>query len=128
MDVLIADDDRICNRILQEHFQKLGFSTGIAFDATQAWTRIINDPPRLVVLDIQMPGGTGYEVLKRIRRIPKTSQIPVIVVTGSQDPSRFELIKAQGANAVLPKPPELERLDVEISRILGNAGKIQPTG
>ena len=84
--------------------------------------------PRIVILDIQMPGGTGHEILKKLKRIPKTSQVPVVVVTGLDYPSLPEELKERGADAVFTKPPNIEMLDKEVSRLLEIAGPQQARG
>lgn len=122
MDVLIAEDDRVLNRVLKQHFEKRGFKARTAFDAMQAWSMIMAEEPSIIILDLQMPGGTGHEVLKRLKQIPKTSHIPVVVVTGLGDPSLAGIVKERGADAFFTKPVEMDKLDQEVSRLLGIAG------
>jgi DNA-binding response OmpR family regulator len=122
MDVLIAEDDRVLNRVLKQHFEMRGFKTRTAFDAMQAWTMIMTAEPSIIILDIQMPGGTGHEVLKRLKQIPKTSHIPVVVVTALHDPLLPGLLKERGADAFFTKPLDMEKFDQEVSRLLGAAG------
>jgi DNA-binding response OmpR family regulator len=122
MDILIAEDDRVLNRVLQQHFEKRGIKTRGAFDAMQAWSMIMASEPSLVILDVQMPGGTGHEVLKRLKQVPKTSHIPVVVVTGLDDPNLSFVVKEHGADAFFTKPLDMDKLDREVSRLLGIPG------
>jgi len=75
-----------------------------------------------------MPAGTGYEVLKRLRSNVKSSLIPVIVLTGSLQPSEEQRVRALGADAFLRKPVDLAQLDAAIATLLGVPGDSAPSG
>ena len=119
MTILIADDDRGLVLLLSRHLLKRGFEVAGADDAMQASVTAMRKSIDAVILDINMPAGTGYEVLKRMRSNPKSSLIPVIVLTGSIQPSEEEKVKAMGADAFLQKPVDLAQLDSVIARLLG---------
>jgi DNA-binding response OmpR family regulator len=132
MTILIADDDRGQVLILSRHLIKRGFEVIGAYDAMQASNAAIRQSINAVVLDIQMPAGTGYEVLKRMRSNPKSSLIPVIVLTGSLQPREEQKARAMGADAFLKKPVDLAQLDSVIAALLGmpedSAGLGVPSG
>ena len=119
MTILIADDDRGLVLLLSRHLIKRGFEVTGAYDAMQASNTAMHQPIDAVILDIGMPAGTGYEVLKRMRSNPKGSLIPVIVLTGSIQLSEEQKVKAMGADAFLQKPVDLAQLDSVIARLLG---------
>jgi CheY-like chemotaxis protein len=73
--------------------------------------------PDLVLLDIVMPGGSGIEVLKFVRRTPELRQLPVIIFTGHQSPDAREQAMALGANLWLIKPTDFNEI-VEIAKNL----------
>lgn len=62
------------------------------------------DLPRMILLDLQMTGIDGMRTLEFLRREPKFSNIPVIVVSGTQDKAKVRAALASGAQAFLPKP------------------------
>lgn len=64
----------------------------------------------LVLLDLNLPGGSGFDLLKRIRTSPATSTVPVIVLTGSHEESDIRRAALLGANGYLVKPDEPEAL------------------
>lgn len=119
MTILIADDDRGLVLLLSRHLLKRGFEVAGAYDAMQASVTAMRKPIDAVILDINMPAGTGYEVLKRMRSNPKSSLIPVIVLTGSIAPAEEEKVKAMGADGFLQKPVDLAQLDSLIATLLG---------
>ena len=128
MTILIADDDRGLVLLLSRHLLKRGFEVAGAYDAMQASVMAIRQPIDAVILDLAMPAGTGYEVLKRMRANPKSSLTPVIVLTGSIRPGEEEKAKAMGADAFLKKPVDLAQLDNLIAGLLGVPVDSAPSG
>ncbi len=74
--------------------------------------------PQLILLDINMPGGTGVEVLKRLRMSSRTQHIPVIVVSGEKSPAIEATVRDLGATDFLPKPVEQDQLCAAVDRLL----------
>ena len=62
--------------------------------------------PAVVVLDLNLPGLSGLEVLKRIRSTAETRRIPVVVLTASEDENQIEESYAMGANSFVQKPQD----------------------
>ena len=119
MNILIADDDRVQTLMRSTRLKAKGFKVTVAYDAIQAWMAVIKTLPDVIVLDIQMPGGTGIAVLKQLKASTKTCQIPVIVLSGSIDPQSASTVKDLGADEYLAKPVDLDRLYNTLSSILG---------
>ena len=67
--------------------------------------------PNIVFLDINMPGVDGFEVLSYLRREPRLSGVPVIVVTSDDQPETAQHAIAEGANAVILKPVMVDILE-----------------
>jgi len=77
--------------------------------ATGKYTgRAIDHPPKLVLLDIQMPKINGIEVLERIKSDPLTKKIPVIILTSSKEDPDIQQCYALGANSYIVKPVNFE--------------------
>ena len=110
MKVLIADDDHVLVRMLTDRLRPKGITVFTAFDAMQAWMTTMRAAPDAVLLDIQMPGGTGMDVLRKLKASAKSSHIPVIVLSGSIDAKRVEEVEGLGAAEYLPKPLDFDRL------------------
>jgi CheY-like chemotaxis protein len=66
-------------------------------------------PPCLVLLDLNLPGCSGMEVLARLKSDPRTKHIPVTVLTTTDDPHEIEQCYALGCNAYLTKPVAYEQ-------------------
>jgi CheY-like chemotaxis protein len=118
MKVLLADDDRVLTHLLSSGLRAKGAETVVAHDAMQALMSAMRSPPDVIVLDIQMPGGTGIEALKKLKQSVRTSTIPVVVLSGSVEADASEAVKALGAIEFLLKPIDPEVLYKALCAIL----------
>jgi len=116
--ILIADDSRFQRQVLASFLSSKGFEEIFAEDALQAWMVALRSLPQLILLDINMPGGTGMEVLKRLRMSTKTQHIPVIVISSEEDPNTESTARNLGAVDFLRKPVEQEQLCAAVDRAL----------
>jgi CheY-like chemotaxis protein len=121
MRILVADDDRVLVQMLSARLRARGFEVVAAYDAMQAWMAVQRQPIDAIVLDIQMPGGTGMEVLPKLKAFSKTSLIPVVVLSGSIDPAEVQTVKDLGADAFLPKPPDVDSLCETLGHLVGHS-------
>jgi CheY-like chemotaxis protein len=117
--VLIADDSRFQRQMLASFLLPKKFEIIFAVDALQTWMMALRLTPDLILLDINMPGGTGIEVLKRLRVSSKTQQIPVIVVSGDETVTTEATARELGALDFLHKPVDQQKLSDAVSRALG---------
>ena len=102
--LLIADDDRVLSQILSTRLGAKGWTVQVAYDAMQAVMFAMRSMPDAIVLDVHMPGGTGIAALKQLKASAKTSQIPVLVLSGSIDAAEADGLRALGANQFVFKP------------------------
>jgi CheY-like chemotaxis protein len=102
--ILIVDDDHVVLALMQDFLQGAGYPIEFAADALYATGLAIRQRPALVLLDIQLPGGNGLTVLKRLKSNTHTQNIPVIVVSASEDPTMSRQVTELGAAAYLSKP------------------------
>jgi two-component system, cell cycle response regulator len=116
--VLIADDSRFQVQLLATALKERGYSTLIAEDTLQAGMLALRTLPDAIVLDVNMPGGSGIEVLKRLKRSTKTQNIPVIIVSGSCDADVADVARQLGAAEFLPKPVDVDQLCSTLMRLI----------
>jgi PAS domain S-box-containing protein len=103
--VLVVDNDRICVEILGDILVQHGYEVVKAFDGMEAMEVLARgDLPDLVFLDIVMPRIDGDRVVEYMRARPQTSQIPVVILSGTLIEDQ-EKILALGANAYVAKGP-----------------------
>lgn len=72
----------------------------------------------LVILDLMMPGVTGFEVCEQLRSYPSTRSVPILALTGYDTLQNEEKIKAAGATGYMAKPFEVGQLREEIARLV----------
>ena len=93
--ILIVDDDTTTNRLIQAILAGAGFQTASASDVAGAMKGIRDQHPDLVLLDVSLPDGDGFEVCRWLRSEPDASHIPVLFISGHGDTS----MKVQGFEA-----------------------------
>lgn len=118
MKVLIADDDKQLCQLFNAVLRKLGWEVVLAFDAAQALVMAKNTKPDIIVLDINMPGGTGIGVLEKLGMNMKTSMIPVLVLSGSVDINMEAKTSRLGAVGYMRKPVDVEELHKRLESII----------
>ncbi len=102
--ILIVDDDQRNARLMQMVLRSEGYNTSIATAGTDALDMLDRAPFDLVILDVMMPGMSGYDVCRALRKKPETQTLPVILVTALADTAdRVEGIEA-GADDFISKP------------------------
>jgi two-component system, OmpR family, phosphate regulon response regulator PhoB len=117
--VLIADDSHFQVQMLSHFLTEKGFSAIASFDALQAWMTALRETPDAIILDINMPGGSGLEVLRKLKFSAKTQQIPVIVISATSDSHSEQAAKDLGAAEFLQKPIDQEKLIGALTQLLG---------
>ena len=83
--ILVVDDSYTNLLIISDLLKYSGFDVAIASDGESALQQVECKPPDLILLDLVMPGIDGFEICKRLKSNPSTSDIPVIFMTGMAD-------------------------------------------
>jgi len=123
--ILIVEDNEDVALGLTVWFAGAGFEVRSVATASEGIKAIDLFEPELVLLDLLVPGGGGFSVLKALRRAPHTGNVPVIVMTGLDDKEYKDKIRALGVNAFLEKPCEPERLMTMTRELLDLAPRIE---
>jgi DNA-binding response OmpR family regulator len=116
--ILVIDDDEKLNRLLKKFLGKFNFTVFTASDATEGLKKVRTVSPDLVILDLMLPGMSGFDVCKRIRQ---TSSLPIIMLTARGDVMDKVVGLELGADDYLPKPFEPRELVARIQAVLRRA-------
>jgi len=120
--VLVADDEPSMLALVARHVRTLGYEVLEASDGEAAWREAENSLPDLVVLDVMMPGMSGWEVCRRIRESVGLHHTGVVMLTGIGQSLNELTSPLYGADAYLDKPFEFRDLDRKITQVLRARG------
>ena len=117
--VLIADDDWVVLEVVLDYLSLLGYRVKTVQSGEEMLASVEQFIPDILLVDIQMPGLSGLEVMRRIRAHsnPLIARLPMIAVTALAMSGDRERILAAGANEYISKPVRLEELDSTIQRL-----------
>ena len=134
LDLVVVEDEPSHARLLELTLRAIGVTNdlvtiayaGEALEFLACEGRYAERTPNnsVVLLDLNLPDGKGQHVLRELRTEPRTAQVPVIVVTSSDDPDERDECIAMGANGYLVKPPTHD----ELAAMFLNLGLAGPTG
>jgi two-component system KDP operon response regulator KdpE len=116
--ILIADDDPVMAATLSGALKARGYIVLLARDAMQAFMFAVQQQPSAILLDFNMPAGTGLGALTRLQASARTSSIPVMVVSGSTDLTLPATVRAEGARGFFRKPVDLDALCARLEELL----------
>ena len=106
--ILIVDDDEDILSSIDLALRSEGAATQTVTDGNAAVSAVLADPPEAVVLDMMLPGRSGFLVLEKIRELDEPPA--VVMVTANQGKRHMEYAETLGVSAYLYKPVALERL------------------
>lgn len=116
--ILIVEDKATSRELLRTVLEQQGYVVEEASDGEEALRKISEQPPHLVLMDLQMPGRNGYEVVREVRTNPRLQSIPVVAVTASAMQGDREKVLAAGFTSYITKPISLVQLRQEVNRLL----------
>lgn len=120
--VLIVEDEESLLKLETILLTVKGFEVAGVFTGKMAMEKLETEKFDLVLLDIMLPDIDGFEVCRNIRKDPRTSNLPIIMLTGKKTPQDHERGVLCGANAYLTKPFKSAMIIDEINTLLNNAG------
>ena len=121
--ILCVEDNDDNLFMLQRRLTRAGFEVKIATNGAHAveWAKTLR--PDLIVMDLNLPGLSGWEATRRLKNEPETKHIPIVVLSSHFEESSRERATAAGCDAYETKPADFERLVGIIRSLLGEAPK-----
>ncbi len=108
--VLIVDDSKTELMFLTDFLQKNGMTVRTAEGAEEAFKRLTEELPDLILMDVVMPGQNGYQLTRSISRTPEYAQIPIILCTSKSLETDRVWGMRQGARDYVTKPVNVDEL------------------
>ena len=116
--ILVVDDNDLNLALMRDLLASRGYHVMTAMSADAAWAAIRTEHPDLVLLDVIMPGRSGYDLCRELKENPTTRLIPVVMVTGLTDRDDRIRGKEAGADEFLTKPFFPEELFARVKSLL----------
>ena len=117
--IMIVDDDEFVRDILTAAIESVdGFSVASFHSGIEAMREIVRLSPRLILLDLLLPDMDGLDLIRRIKAEPLTAGIPVIVLSGHDEPDIKRNALKTGASLFLTKPIGSAELRNHIERLI----------
>jgi len=108
--IMVVDDDPDLRQALSLRLRANHFDTLNVCDGYSALAMAQKERPQLIILDLGLPAGDGFAVLKNLQRYPALSDIPVIVLTARDPEANEKRTLESGAVAFFQKPADNEEL------------------
>ena len=122
--ILVIDDDPALLTTLSRILASEGFGVEVATDGAEGLARARAQPPTVVLLDLHLPVLDGYAFLEAFRSLPACAEVPVVLMTGSQDTaSARRRITARRVVVLLAKPFDVDTL---LATVRGAARAARP--
>jgi len=120
---LVVEDDPNIRKLIRKYLEKLGIEVREVGTGKAALAELAGTVPGLVCLDLMLPESSGYEICEHIRKTPRLSAVPVLVISArSMPPDRAEA-EAVGADAYLIKPIRWKTFSATVLSLLDGADK-----
>lgn len=119
--ILVVEDERDIAALVAYHLTKEGYRVRTAEGGQEALEAVGADKPDLMLLDLMLPGFSGYEVLQEMRRRPELADVPVVVLTARRDEADRVKGLELGADDYVTKPFSPRELVLRVGAVLRRA-------
>ena len=102
--ILVVEDDENIQQLVGYNLAKAGFHVLYADNGEQALNVIKREKPELIVLDLMLPGLSGFEICKLVRKDPKTKSLPIVMLTAKSEEDDMAAGLDLGADDYITKP------------------------
>ncbi len=119
--ILLAEDDRSLQFLVQRKLETEGYAVRSTMDGTEALALALNDRPALLLLDIGLPGATGFDVCRAVKQHYGSDAPPILIISTNGQESDVEAAEGVGADDYLIKPFSLRDLAERVRFFLNGA-------
>ncbi len=116
--ILVVDDNDLNLKLAQKILAIAGYAVIATARGEQAIEMARTNRPDLILLDIRLPDIDGLEVLRRLRSLPETKDVPIVAMTAQAMPDEVDRFVAAGCNGYIQKPISLQTFRAEVQRHL----------
>lgn len=116
--ILLIDDDSNLLQMVKLMLERVGHQVTTSTEGERGIQMAATNKPELAIIDVMMPGLSGYDVVRRMREDRATAQIPIIILTARSQPMDKQMALEAGANAFLSKPITSYELTSRVEAVL----------
>jgi DNA-binding response OmpR family regulator len=125
--ILIADDEEELRSLIKTKLASMKCEIVVAKDGEEALSLALTERPDLLILDVRMPGLTGWEIAKHLRAKPEFENTGILMVTGIGETLNAATAPLYGADDHIDKPFKLSELEFKVRKILSARRRKQGT-
>jgi DNA-binding response OmpR family regulator len=123
--VIVEDDEDIADSI-RYNLEREGFRVRVAATGEDALSLILDRPPSLIMLDLNLPHMSGFEMCRRLRAESQTARVPILMLTARTDEADKVLGLNLGADDYLTKPFSMRELVARVNAVLRRSDGAEP--
>lgn len=118
--ILVVDDDQGTTKLLELILAKEGYDVVSVNNSGDTLNTALTYDPNLILLDLVMPNGDGFEVCRNVREKSQFAHVPIVFFTSVGDVEKKVAAFGMGANDYIVKPVHPQELKVRIKALIGN--------
>jgi CheY-like chemotaxis protein len=116
--ILIIDDDETVHLVYRAYLSKAGHSVESAYDGEEGLAKAAAARPDLMLVDINMPRLSGFEVIRQLKEAPLSRDIPVLVITSLKQEHHVKRAASMGVAGFITKPTKMPELNALVEKAL----------
>ena len=121
--VLIIDDDDTLSEVLCYRLKQQGFATLAAYSGGTGLTKAKAEVPSAIILDLGLPDTDGLTICEQLADAPETSSVPILILSGQEEPGLVRRCRAAGCHYFLRKPYDPNALLVLVRQAICDTGE-----
>src|SRR6185295_5155199 len=124
--IVIVEDDEDIAESIRYNLEREGFRVRVAATGEEALNLIFDRPPSLILLDLNLPHMSGFEMCRRLRAEAPTARVPILILTARTDEADKVLGLNIGADDYITKPFGMRELVARVNAVLRRAEGLEP--
>src|SRR5579863_5589398 len=120
--VLVIDDDAGLRQMVKLMLEREGHQALLAENGETGIEIALKEVPDVAIVDLMMPGLSGYDVTRQLRADPRTSRMPIMILTARSQPMDKQMAASAGANTFMSKPVSSRQLSEHLAELFASGG------
>ncbi len=116
--ILLVDDEAGFAELMRDLLVMDGYEVELAHDGEEGLEKLQSFTPDIIISDVVMPRLSGFDMFKKVKANPPTSDIPFLFITGFQDDRVLQEARKIGVFGILKKPVDIEQIEQRLTDLL----------